>query len=77
MTDRYDTTGNPEDEYYPGASVLINLEDIHDPEELFFRTASSNHTGRRPITIHPFPVKSNSRAISSLCLSRLTAMRRT
>jgi hypothetical protein len=30
MTDRYDTTGNPEDEYYPGTSVLINLEDIHD-----------------------------------------------
>ena len=26
MTDRYDTTGNPEDEYYPGTSVLINLE---------------------------------------------------
>ena len=34
MTDRYDTTGNPEDEYYPGTSVLINLEDIRDPEEL-------------------------------------------
>ena len=37
MTDRYDTTGNPEDEYYPGTSVLINLEDIHDPEELLER----------------------------------------
>jgi hypothetical protein len=24
MTDRYDTTGNPEDEYYPGTSGLIN-----------------------------------------------------
>lgn len=34
MTDRYDTRGNPEDEYYPGTSVLINLEDIRDPEEL-------------------------------------------
>jgi cell filamentation protein len=37
MTDRYDTTGNPEDEYYPGASVLINLEDIRDAEELLER----------------------------------------
>ena len=37
MTDRYDTAGNPEDEYYPGTSVLINLEDIHDPEELLER----------------------------------------
>lgn len=37
MTDRYDTTGNPEDEYYPGTSVLINLEDIRDPEELLER----------------------------------------
>jgi hypothetical protein len=34
MPDRYDTTGNSEDEYYPGTSVLINLEDIRDPEEL-------------------------------------------
>lgn len=34
MTDRYDTAGNPEDEYYPGTSVLINLEGIRDPEEL-------------------------------------------
>ena len=34
MADRYDTTGNPEDEYYPGTSVLINLEDVRDPEEL-------------------------------------------
>lgn len=34
MTDRYDTSGNPEDEYYPGTSVLINLEEIRDPEEL-------------------------------------------
>lgn len=37
MTDRYDTTGNSEDEYYPGTSVLINLEDIRDPEELLER----------------------------------------
>ena len=37
MPDRYDTSGNPEDEYYPGASVLINLEDIRDPEELLER----------------------------------------
>jgi hypothetical protein len=29
MTDRYDTTGNPEDEYYPGTEVVqrvISLE---------------------------------------------------
>jgi cell filamentation protein len=37
MADRYDTTGNPEDEYYPTTSVLINLEDISDPEELLER----------------------------------------
>jgi cell filamentation protein len=37
MPDRYDTTGNPEDEYYPETSVLINLEDIRDPEELLDR----------------------------------------
>lgn len=37
MTDRYDTTGNPEDEYYPNTSVLINLEDIRDPEQLLER----------------------------------------
>jgi cell filamentation protein len=37
MPDRYDTTGNPEDEYYPGTSVLINLEDIRDEEELLER----------------------------------------
>src|SRR5215211_5897011 len=37
MTGRYDTTHNPEDEYYPGTSVLINLEDIRDPEELLER----------------------------------------
>lgn len=37
MTDRYDTTGNPEDEYYPGTTVLINREDIRDPEELLER----------------------------------------
>jgi cell filamentation protein len=37
MTDRYDTTGNREDEYYPGTSVLINLEGIRDPEELLER----------------------------------------
>jgi hypothetical protein len=34
MTDRYDTAGNPEDEYYPGTSVLINFEDIRDRESL-------------------------------------------
>jgi cell filamentation protein len=37
MTDRYDTTGNPEDEYYPDTSVLINLEDIRDHGELLER----------------------------------------
>lgn len=37
MTARYDTAGNPEDEYYPTTSVLINLEDIRDPEELLER----------------------------------------
>lgn len=37
MPDRYDTTGNPEDEYYPGTSVLINLEEIRDDEELLER----------------------------------------
>lgn len=37
MTDRYDTAGNPEDEYYPGTPVLINLEDIRDPDELLER----------------------------------------
>lgn len=37
MADRYDTTGNPEDEYYLGTSVLINLEDICDPEALLER----------------------------------------
>src|SRR3954468_18092184 len=37
MADRYDTTGNPEDEYYPDTTVLINLEDIRDPEELLER----------------------------------------
>lgn len=37
MADRYDTAGNPEDEYYPGTSVLINLENIRDPEELLER----------------------------------------
>jgi hypothetical protein len=26
MTDRYDTRGNPEDKYYPGTAILINLE---------------------------------------------------
>lgn len=26
MSGRYDTTANPEDEYYPCTSVLINLE---------------------------------------------------
>lgn len=37
MAGRYDTNGNPEDEYYPGTSVLTNLEDIRDPEELLER----------------------------------------
>ena len=37
MTDRYDTSGNPEDEYYPDTSVLINLEDIRDPDGLIRR----------------------------------------
>jgi cell filamentation protein len=37
MTDRYDTTGNTENEYYPETSVLINLADIRDPEELLER----------------------------------------
>lgn len=37
MTDRYDTTGNLEDEYYPGTSILINLENIRDTEELLER----------------------------------------
>jgi hypothetical protein len=37
MTDRYDTVGNPEDEYYPGTSVLFNLEDIRDPDALLKR----------------------------------------
>jgi cell filamentation protein len=37
MTDRYDTTGNPEDEYYPNTSVLINTENIREPEELLER----------------------------------------
>ena len=26
MMGRFDTTGNPEDEYYPGTSVLVNLQ---------------------------------------------------
>lgn len=37
MIDRYDTTGNPEDEYYPGSSILINLEEIRDYEDLLER----------------------------------------
>lgn len=37
MTDRYDTTGHPEDEYYPDTSVLINLEGIRDPTALLER----------------------------------------
>jgi cell filamentation protein len=37
MTDRYNTSGNPEDEYYPYTAVLTNLEDIRDPEELLER----------------------------------------
>jgi hypothetical protein len=48
MTGRYDTAGNPEDQYYPGTSVLTNLVDIHDPEELLERETnySSPHTKR-------------------------------
>ena len=34
MTGRYDTDGNPEDEYHPGTCVLINLEDIRDRNRL-------------------------------------------
>lgn len=37
MADRYDTTGNPEDEYYTGTSVLINIENIRDPVGLLER----------------------------------------
>jgi cell filamentation protein len=37
MTDRYDTAGNPEDEYYPDTSVLVNLEGIHDATALLER----------------------------------------
>ena len=37
MPDRYDISDNPEDEYYPGTSVLINLEGIRDAEDLFER----------------------------------------
>src|SRR6185436_15280148 len=37
MKDRYDTSGNPEDEYYPGTSVLKNLESISDPDVLLQR----------------------------------------
>ncbi len=37
MTDRYGTTGNPEDEYYSDTSVLLNLEGIRDHEELLER----------------------------------------
>jgi cell filamentation protein len=37
MSGRYDTAGNPEDEYYPGTSVLTNLEGIRDPEEILER----------------------------------------
>jgi hypothetical protein len=41
MSGRYDTAGNPEDEYYPGTSVLINLEGIRDPEELLYSPPAS------------------------------------
>lgn len=37
MPDRYDTAGNPEDEYYPGTAVLTNQEDIRDPDDLLQR----------------------------------------
>jgi cell filamentation protein len=37
MKDRYDTSDNPEDAYYPGTSVLKNLEDISDPDRLLER----------------------------------------
>src|SRR5712692_957222 len=37
MKDRYDTSGNPEDEYYPGTSVLKNLENISESDILLER----------------------------------------
>ncbi len=37
MSGRYDTTGNPEDEYYPGTEVLVNAEDVRDADELLAR----------------------------------------
>jgi len=37
MKDRYDTADNAEDEYYPGVSVLINLEDIRNDEDFLER----------------------------------------
>lgn len=37
MSGRYDTTGNPEDEYYPGTDVLVNAEAIRDADELLER----------------------------------------
>jgi hypothetical protein len=37
MADCYNTTGNMSDEYYPGTSVFIKLEDMRDPEELLER----------------------------------------
>jgi hypothetical protein len=52
MTDRYDTTGNPEDEYYPGTSVLINLEDIRDPEELLERETGYSAPPTKRYSVH-------------------------
>jgi hypothetical protein len=37
MASRYDTAGNPGAEYYTETSVLINLENIRDPEKLLER----------------------------------------
>ncbi|MGH9899066.1 MAG: Fic/DOC family protein [Pyrinomonadaceae bacterium] len=37
MPDRYDTSGNIEDEYYPGTAVLKNREEIRDSMDLLER----------------------------------------
>ncbi len=37
MSGRYDTTSNPEDEYYPGTDVLVNAGAIRDADELLER----------------------------------------
>ncbi len=49
MTDRYDTTGNMEDEYYPNTSVLINLQDIRVPEQLLERETELQLADYEPI----------------------------